>query len=97
MSRRQKDPLRVLTDEELRQLGHLSQSRMAPVSHAVRAKELLAVAAGHSYSEAATSVGRCSGDAVAQLVARFNSEGLTAIGLRHGEDRRSVSQRSSAR
>ena len=84
MSRRQKDPLRVLTDEELEQLGHLGQSRMAPVSHVARAKALLAVAAGHSYSEAAALVGRRSGDAVAQLVARFNREGLAALGLRHG-------------
>lgn len=84
MSRRQKDPLRVLTDEELDHLGHLSQSRMAPASYVARAKALLAVVAGRSYSEAAISVGRRSGDAVAQLVARFNHEGLAALGLRHG-------------
>jgi len=37
-----------------------------------------------SYTEAARAVGRRSGDAVASLVARFNTEGLVAIVVRHG-------------
>jgi transposase len=49
-----------------------------------RAKQLLAVADGHSYTEAAKASGRKSGDAVAQLVARFNREGLQAIESQRG-------------
>lgn len=84
MTRRQKDPLRPLTGEERAALQRLSRASGEPASHVVRAKLLLAVAAGRSYSDAARGVGRRSGDAVAQLVARFNREGLAAIAPRHG-------------
>jgi len=50
----------------------------------VRAKLLLRVAAGESYSAAARAEGRRSGDAVANLVARFNREGIGALEPRHG-------------
>ena len=49
-----------------------------------RAKALLAVANGQSFVEAARVAGRRSGDAVAQLVSRFNQEGLAALLGRHG-------------
>ena len=48
-----------------------------------RAKALLAVADGERFADAARSAGRRSGDAVARLVARFNTEGLAALALRH--------------
>jgi hypothetical protein len=48
----------------------------------------LAIADGYSYTEAARAVGRRSGDAVASLVARFNTEGLAAVVVRHGGGRR---------
>jgi transposase len=38
---------------------------------------------GHSYTDAAQASGRRSGDAVAQLVERFNKEGLLALTPRH--------------
>jgi hypothetical protein len=41
------------------------------------------VAQGHSYTAAAQASGRRSGDAVAQVVARFNKEGLSALTSRH--------------
>ena len=53
-----------------------------------RATELLAVAAGASYQAAARTAGRRSGDAVAQLVARFNRGGLAAIGIAAGRGRK---------
>jgi transposase len=84
MTRRKKDPLRELTDEERDWLGLVSRSRSEPASHVARAKQLLAVAEGYSYTEAAQKSGRKSGDAVSQLVSRFNQEGLTAIVPRHG-------------
>jgi hypothetical protein len=50
----------------------------------IRVKLVLAVAEGANYTEAAHRVGRQSGEAVSQLVARFNVEGLQAIEPRHG-------------
>jgi transposase len=84
MSRRKKDPLRPLTDDELSSLTHLSRSQVAPAAEVARAKILLAVAAGDDYQQAARSAGRRSGDAVSHLVARFNVEGLPALSPRHG-------------
>lgn len=49
-----------------------------------RAKALLAVAAGQTFTEAARTAGRRSGDGVALLVARFNALGLAAMASRHG-------------
>lgn len=79
-----KDPLRRLSAAEQTALERLQRSRSAPVSHVARAGALLAVAQGASYSAAARRVGRRSGDAVAQLVARFNREGLAAVEPHHG-------------
>jgi len=79
MSRRQKRPLRALTDDEHLWLKKIARSKREPSSHVARAKQLLAVAEGHSYVAAAKASGRKSGDAVAQLVERFNREGVQAV------------------
>jgi transposase len=84
MSRRRKDPLRALTDNERASLEQLGRTTSAPASVVVRARALVAVADGCSYTEAARRVGRRSGDAVSELVARFNREGLAAVEPRHG-------------
>jgi transposase len=84
MSRRQKNPLRQLLTEEHRWLSIISRATSEPASHVVRAQQLLAVAAGASYSEAARASGRKSNDAVAHLVARFNREGLKAVEPKRG-------------
>jgi transposase len=84
MTRRQKDPLRPLTEEERTVLVQISRAQSEPASHVARAKALLAVASGESYTAAARVAGRRSGDAVSQLVCRFNQEGLAAIEPRHG-------------
>lgn len=84
MTRRQKDPMRPLTDEERTVLEQISRAQSEPASHVARAKVLLAVADGASYTEAARAAGRRSNDAVSQLVSRFNREGLAAIEPRHG-------------
>jgi len=88
MSRRKKDPLRDLTADERRALTRISRSQAAPAVEVIRAKILLAVASGDDYQAAARAVGRRSGDAVPQLVARFNTEGLAALTPRHGGGRR---------
>ena len=84
MTRRQKDPLRALTDEERTALSRLSRSPSAPAAQVARATALLAVAEGQSYTVAAQRVGRRHGDAVAAWVGRFNRDGLAAVVPRHG-------------
>jgi len=84
MSRRRKDPLRPLTDDERHELLSLSRSRTAPAALVARAAALLAVDRGLDYQQAAREAGRRSGDAVSRLVARFNQDGLEALEPRHG-------------
>lgn len=84
MTRRKIDPLRILTDEERIWLERISRSRSEPAIHVARAIQILRVAEGASYTEAARLSGRKSGDAVSNLVKRFNQEGLNAIQPRHG-------------
>jgi transposase len=84
MSRRQKEPLRPLTTDEQQWLERISRSYSDPASHVTRAKIVLVVANGASFTAAAHAVGRRSNDAVAQLVARFNQQGIEAIIPRHG-------------
>ena len=84
MTGRKKDPLRTLTEEERKWLERISRSQGEPVSHVVRAKEILAVADGHSYTQAAQLAGRKCGDPVSHLVEQFNREGLAAIQPKHG-------------
>jgi regulator of protease activity HflC (stomatin/prohibitin superfamily) len=71
MTRRQKDPLRELTDQEREWLVHISRSQAEAAAHVARAKALLAVADGQSYTDAAKAAGRRSGEAVSRLVSRF--------------------------
>jgi len=87
VSRRQKHPLRPLTDAEREALTRLSRATAAPAVQVTRARLLLAVADGANYQDAALALGRQSGDAVATLVARFNEQGLDALPLRHGGGR----------
>lgn len=84
MTRRQKAPLRPLMEQERQILEQLGRARREPAIHVIRAQLLLAVADGYSYTDAAHSVGRRSGDAVSKLVSRFNEEGIAALEPRHG-------------
>jgi transposase len=79
ITRRQKDPLRPLTDEERSVLTQISRAQSEPASHVARAKALLVVAEGQTYTAAARAAGRRSNDAVSHLVSRFNRDGLAAI------------------
>jgi transposase len=76
---RQKDPLRPLSNSERRALEQLARSHSAPALSVDRARALLAVSHGATYSEAARLVGRSVGDLIAQWVARFNQVGLVAV------------------
>jgi len=84
MTYNRKNPLRELSEEERSWLERISRSQSEPAAHVIRAKEILYVAEGATYSKAARLAGRKSGDAVCHLVKRFNQEGLNAIQPRHG-------------
>jgi transposase len=84
VTRRRKDPLRSLTDEERDVLEQISRSYSEPASHVARSKVILAVANGKTYAEAAQAAGRKSRQAVSELVSRFNQQGIAAIEPGHG-------------
>jgi transposase len=84
MSRVQIDPLRPLLERERKNLEKASRSRCAPAAQVARARALLAVAAGQSFTAAAHRVGRQNGDAVRDWVSRFNRDGVSAVIPRHG-------------
>jgi transposase len=84
MTRKKKNLLRPITEEEQIWLGRVSRSQSETAGHVSRAKEILAVADGNSFTEAAQKAGKKSGDAVSQLVERFNQEGLAVIANKHG-------------
>jgi transposase len=79
VSRPKKDPLRPFTNSERRALEQLARSQSAPALSVARARALLAVNDGRSYTDAAHLVGRALGDSVATWVARFNQVGLAAV------------------
>jgi transposase len=83
MTRRRKDPLRLFSPEERLYLERLGRAHGLPAAIVVRAKVLLGVAAGHSYSTAGQLAGGRSRNTVAALVSRFNHQGLAAIEPRH--------------
>src|SRR3954462_2322305 len=84
MSRHRKDPLRPLTPDERIALTRLSRSLSAPAAHVERARALLAIADGASYTTAAHQVGRRHNETISARVSRFNREGLPAVGRSHG-------------
>jgi transposase len=84
MPRHQKDPLRPLTADERIALTRLSRSPSAPAAQVERARALLAVADGASYTAAAHQVGRRHTETISAWVSRFNREGLAAVRPGHG-------------
>jgi hypothetical protein len=89
MTRRKKDTLRTLIEEEKTWLERISRSQSEPAAHVIWAKGILAVAAGHDYTKAAHLAGIKSGDTVSRLVGRFNQEGVQALQPKHGGGHRS--------
>jgi transposase len=84
MSRHQTDPLRPLTPDERIALTRLSRSLSAPAAQVERARALLAIAEGASYTAAARQVGRRHNETISAWVSRFNREGLAAVRPGHG-------------
>jgi hypothetical protein len=77
MTRHKKEQLQELKEEERVWLEKISRSQSEASGHVIRAKQILGVAAGQSYTEAAHLSGCNSGDTVSKLVERFNQEGVT--------------------
>lgn len=84
MAHKQKEPLRPLAVAERVALEAVARTGSERADRVARARALLAVADGATFMGAAQAAGRRSGDAVSQLVARFNREGLAAVAPRHG-------------
>ena len=84
MPRPQKTPLRPLTAHERATLAQVARSGAERADRVGRAKALLAVADGATFTAAARAAGRRSGDGVAKLVARVNADGLAALTNRPG-------------
>jgi transposase len=84
----QKEPLRLVTDQEqtaLEQIARASSDRMDRVR---RARALLEVVQGQSFRQAAGAAGLRSASTVAGLVQRFNQHGLAALSIRAGRGRK---------
>src|SRR4051812_32397631 len=84
MSRHRKDPLRPLTADERQELTRLSRSLSAPAAQVERARALLAIADGASYTAAAHQIGRRHNETISAWVSRFNRDGLAAVRPGHG-------------
>src|SRR5215211_3431516 len=84
MSRHRKDPLRPLTADERKALTRLSRSQSSPAAQVDRARALLAIADGASYTAAAHRVGRRHNETISAWVSRFNRDGLAAVRPGHG-------------
>src|SRR3954471_3626001 len=84
MSRHRKDPLRPLTADERQELTRLSRSLSAPAAQVERARALLAIADGATYTAAAHQGGRRHTETLSAWVSRFNRDGLAAVRPGHG-------------
>jgi transposase len=87
MATPQKEPLRVVTPEELTALERLARSSSERVDRVRRATAVLAVVQGQGFAAAARQAGCASSTTVAKLVARFNRRGLAAVSIAAGRGR----------
>jgi transposase len=84
----QKEPLRALSQQEERELRRIVKASSERVDAVRRARALLAVAGGQSFTEAAHQADLKSGDGVGKLVKRFNEHGLAALLIASGRGRK---------
>jgi transposase len=90
MAHPQKEPLRALSEQEERELKRLAKATSERLDVVRRAKVILAVASGRSFTEAAREAGLKSGDGVGKLVERFNAHGLGALWIAAGAGRKAT-------
>lgn len=95
MARAQKEPLRPLSDAERRMLEDVSKASSERVDRVRRARALLRVADTGSFAQAARHAGFRSATAVADLVHRFNRQGMPALDIAAGRGRRPTYERDT--
>lgn len=88
MGKEQKHPLRPLTSQEEQELHHLVKATSERLDVVKRAKALIAVREGQSFTDAAREAGYRSGDSVSQLIERFNQHGILALLIAKGRGRK---------
>jgi transposase len=88
MGKEQKHPLRTLTSQEEQELKRIVKATSERLDMVKRARALLAVQAGRSFTEAAREAGYKSGDSISELVERFNQHGLSALLIAAGRGRK---------
>jgi transposase len=84
----QREPLRRLSRTERTALQRIAKSTSQRVDQVRRATALLAVARTGVFVHAAREAGLRSGTTVADLVTRFNRDGLAAVRIASGRGRR---------
>ena len=90
MGRRQKRPIRGLTDVEKAELMRIEASPDERVERIRRARVILAVAGGQSFTRAARTARMRSSSGVAAIVQRFHERGLEALDTLPGAGRRLI-------
>src|ERR671933_2602857 len=88
MAQAQSEALRPLTDMERRMLDDVVKASSERVDRVHRARALLSVADTGSLAQAARWAGFRSATAVADLVRRFNQQGVQALDIAAGGGRR---------
>ncbi len=84
MAQPQKEPLRVMSEQEERELERLVALTRERLDVVHRAQALVAVARGKPFTQAAHEAGLKSGKGVSKLVKRFNAHGLAALSIAAG-------------
>jgi transposase len=95
MAQAQREPLRPLTDVERRMLNDVVKASSERVDRVRRARALLSVADTGSFAQAARWAGFRSATAVADLVRRFNRQGVQALDIAAGRGRRPTYDRAA--
>lgn len=91
MGRKQNEPLRAVTQQEQQELQRVVKATSERVDRMRRAKCLLAVAAGKTWTEAGQQASM-SRQAVAKVVRRFNAHGLASLSIAPGRGRKTTYQ-----
>lgn len=87
MGRQPKQPLRRLTESEKTEMMRITASGVERVERIRRARALLAVDGGQSYTQAARTSRMRSSSGVAALVQRFHQRGMAALDTLPGAGR----------
>jgi len=88
MARSQKEALRTLSGEERATLEQMIRRTSERVDRVRRARAILVVSEGQGFAAAARGSGLRSATTVANLVGRFNREGLGALNIGAGRGRK---------